>query len=299
MSYLQRQKDAFKSNVQAAAGKVANSRNLAPPKPTTTARAPSPAPSNASTGSRADGESKRKREPENAVLSQPAQTGYGSHLFTQILYAQAWLKKDDKTRTLKEILGHLSIPLSDPRAKQIAARLKDKKLLGVAFTPDPENNRWDAGLYQFRPKLPVRNKEQLFSYLQSRPDAQGVRVSELKDGFADVDDAIDELEREHRILVHRRKLGPYMVWADDPSLHNDIDPEFTTMWMRTELPNVDDLVRKLLDAGQKPASEDPAKRIKLVKGAKEKKKRKARAGGKTTNTHMAHLLKDYSYKNPK
>lgn len=191
----------------------------------------------------------------------------------------------------------MSIPITDPRAKQLSATMRDKRQTAITYTPDPNKTRWDTGVYHFNPKLPVRNKAQLVSYLQTRPDAQGVKVSELKDGFLDVDDAIDDLEQEHKILVHRRKLGPYMVWADDPSLHHDVDPEFNTMWLRTELPSVDDLVRKLQDAGQKPASEDPAKRVKVVKN-KDKKKRKARAGGKTTNTHMAHLLKDYSHLKP-
>ena len=74
-----------------------------------------------------------------------------------------------------------------------------------------------------------------------------------------------------------------------------VDNEFSLMWQRTELPGPDDLVRKLIDAGQKPASEDPSKRIKAPAKPKEKKKRPPRKGGRTTNTHMEHLLRDYDY----
>lgn len=232
------------------------------------------------------------------MYSQPETTGTGEGVFTQAVFAIDRLKKDNLPKTLAEILSFLSISPLDSRARQLATVLKGKQHPAVQFTPDPNNSRWDAGMYQFRPKIPVRTKEQLVQYLQRRPDAQGVKVSELKDGFATVEDAIDELELEHKVLVQRKKNAPHLVWSDDPTLHNDVDGEFIAMWSRTELPSVDDLVRKLLEAGQKPASEDPSKRIKVAKGNKEKKKRKARAGGKTTNTHMAHLLKDYSHLKP-
>ena len=67
------------------------------------------------------------------------------------------------------------------------------------------------------------------------------------------------------------------------------------MWHKIELPSVDDLVRKLLEAGQKPASEDPSKRIKAPPKPKDKKRKGPRKNILATNAHMQHLLKDFSH----
>ena len=295
MSYLQKQQDAFRATVQSVAPKVQNKRALAAPVP---ASAPSPAPSNASTSSKPEAKSDNKRKREvapNIVYSQPAATGYGTDHFTQVQYVLEFLKKKDEPKTFLQILQYLSIPGTGKGAHTVARILKSHTR--VAYTPDPQSTDWDSGVYEFRPLINVRNRTDLIAYLQNRPDAQGVKVKELKDGWPDVEEAINALEPEHKILVSRTKKDNQakMVWSDDPTLFHPIDAEFQTMWHKTELPSVDELVRKLQEAGQKPASEDPSKRIKVVKGNKEKKKRKPRAGGKTTNTHMQHLLKDYSH----
>lgn len=283
--------------VQSVAPKVQTKRALGAPTPVA---APSPAPSNASTSSKPDikVENKRKREIEvkqNIVFSQPAATGYGTDCFTQVQYVLEFLKKKDEPKTFLDILQYLSIPGGTNDAVKISKILKSHTR--VAYTADPQSSDWDSGVYEFRPLINVRNKTDLVAYLQSRPDAQGVKVKDLKDGWPDVEDAIDELEPEHKILVTRTKKDNHarMVWSNDATLYHSIDNEFQTMWHKTELPSIDELVRKLQEAGQKPASEDPSKRVKVVKGNKEKKKRKPRAGGKTTNTHMQHLLKDYSH----
>jgi transcription initiation factor TFIIE subunit beta len=293
-SYLQKQQDAFKSSVVSVAPKINSKRTLAAP---TLDSAPSPAPSNASTGSKHESkDAKRKRESTNVVYSQPAATGYGENTFTMVNYVIEYLQRKDVQRTLEEVLGFLNLHHQDEQTRRSMATIL-KKHPSVQFSPDPQSYAWDAGTYAHRPKIPVRNKKQLIAYLQTRTDAQGISVKDLKDGWPDCTDVINELERENKILVTRTKKDeiPKMVWGNDPSLVHKVDYEFARMWHQTELPTVDDLVRKLQDAGQKPASEDPSKRIKAAPKAKEKKKRAPRKGGKTTNTHMAHLLKDFSH----
>jgi len=294
-SYLEKQQEAFKSNVTSAAAKVSNKRTLAAPP----VSAPSPAPSNASNASRNDNkDQKRKREPQAVVYSQPAATGYGTEAFTQVTYVIDFLKKKDEAKTFREILEYLSqVHVDESKRKLIAAILKQHER--VQWKPDPQlkHQTWDSGTFMHRPIINVRSKEELIAYLQRKPDAQGVSVKDLKDGWPDCEDAINELEAAHRILVTRTKKDNHarMVWADDPSLVHKIDPEFQVMWHKTELPSVDELVRKLIDAGQKPASEDPSKRVKAPPKPKEKKKKAPRKGGRTTNFHMEHLLKDYGH----
>ncbi|CZR57121.1 related to transcription initiation factor IIE, beta subunit [Phialocephala subalpina] len=296
-SYLAKQQAAFKSDAMSAAPKVATKqRSLAPPAPES---APSPAPSNASNASKSEGKDmKRKREPQNVVYSQPAATGYGTEAFTQVTYVIEFLKKKNEPKTFREILEYLSQVNADDRTKVLIARIL-RQHERVHHTPDPnlKVQSYDSGLFEHKPIINVRSKKDLIAYLQAKVDAQGVSVKDLKDGWPDCEDAIDELEKEHKILVTRTKKDNHarMVWGNDPTLHHEVDFEFQDMWHKTELPSVDELVRKLQDAGQKPASEDPSKRIKAAPKPKEKKKRAPRRGGKTTNTHMAHLLKDFSH----
>ncbi len=297
-SYLERQQAAFKSDAMSAAPKISTKRNnLAAPLPES---APSPAPSNASNASKSENkDAKRKREtPQNIVYSQPAATGYGTEAFTQVTYVIEFLKKKDEAKTFREILEYLSQMNAADKTKQMIARILQKHDR-VQWFPDPnlKAQTWDSGKYMHRPIINVRSKKDLIAYLQNKADAQGVSVKDLKDGWQDCEDAIDELEKENKVLVTRTKKDNHarMVWSNDPTLVHVVDPEFQVMWHKTELPSVDELVRKLLEAGQKPASEDPSKRIKAAPKPKEKKKRAPRKGGKTTNLHMQHLLNDYSH----
>ncbi|KAF4632052.1 hypothetical protein G7Y89_g6068 [Cudoniella acicularis] len=293
-SHLEKLQQAFKSNVTSASTKITAKRtSLAPPPPEA---APSPAPSNSSNTSKAGKDTKRKREVQNVVYSQPAATGYGSEAFTQVTYVIEFLKKKDEAKTFREILEYLSQVHADEATKKLIASIL-RRHDRVKWLPDPQLKlqTWDSGTFLHQPLINVRTKQDLIGYLQSRPDAQGVHVKDLKDGWPDCEDAIDELEAEHKILVTRTKKDNHarMVWSNDPSLVHNVDLEFQHMWHKTELPTIDELVRKLQDAGQKPASEDPSKRVKAAPKAKEKKKKAPRKGGKITNQHMLHLLKDY------
>ena len=290
-SYLEKQQAAFKSNVVSASSRI-QKRNLEPP-----ASAPSPAPSNASNTSKNENkDTKRKREPQKETYSQPSITSYGVEAYTQVTYVIEFLKKKDEPKTFREILEYLSqVHMQEDHNRNINAILKKHER--VQWIPDPKSKTWDSGTFKHRPIINVRNKEDLIGYLQRKPDAQGVSVKDLKDGWPDCEDAINELENEHKILVTRTKKDNHarMVWGDDPTLFHRIDSEFHVMWRQVELPSVDDLVRKLVEAGQKPASEDPSKRVKPPPKPKEKKRKAPRKGGRTTNTHMEHLLKDYSH----
>ena len=293
MSYLDQQKAAFKSGVSSAASHIAvPKRKLEPP-----ASAPSPAPSNGSATSKNENkDGKRKRDPQKITYSQPAVTGYGVEAFTQVQFVIDHLKSKGDAKTFQEILSYLSQAHVEESMKKLINSIL-KKHDRVEFIPDPKSKAWDAGFFRHRPIINVRNKKDLIGYLQSKPDAQGVSVKDLKDGWPDCENAIDELEADHKIMVTRTKKDNHarMVWADDPTLFHQIDNEFHIMWRQVEVPSVDELVRKLIEAHQKPASEDPSKRVKAAPKAKEKKRKAPRKGGRTTNTHMEHLLKDYTH----
>lgn len=197
-----------------------------------------------------------------------------------------------------EILEYLSkVNASEHQKRTMSTTLHRHG--SVEWIPDPrlKKQEWDSGTFKHKPKINVRSKMDLISYLQRKPDARGVNVNDLKDGWPNCEEPISELENEHMVLVTRTKKDNHAryVWLNDKSLVHPVDQEFQIMWHKIELPNPDDLVRKLLDAGQKPASEDPSKRVKVAPGPKKGRKKATRKGGRTTNTHMEHLLRDYDH----
>ncbi|EOO01800.1 putative transcription initiation factor iie subunit beta protein [Phaeoacremonium minimum UCRPA7] len=298
-SFLERQQAAFSGSLASAASKISGGakRPLAPP---------SPSPSVASTTSAAPGASgstptknnKSKRPDGATIYSQPENTGVGTELGTNMLYAVQNLKEKDRPLTLAEIVDNLSVSRREEAYHMaLVDRLRNNPR--IQWVPDPKlsEQTWKSGTYVHRPIIPnVKNKVQLLGFLQKKKDANGVAVKDLKDGWPSCEDAIGELEREHKILVVRTKKDnhPRMVWIDDASLWHPVDPEFQNMWHKVEVPSLDDIVRRLSQVGQKPTSEDP--RLKKIAAPKveKKKKRAVRRSGKTTNTHMEHLLKDFA-----
>ncbi|CAK7262826.1 transcription factor TFIIE beta subunit, TFIIEB, Tfa2 [Sporothrix epigloea] len=321
MSYSDRQRDSLTA-AAAAKASVKRSQTSAPsPLPSFGSGGPpaSPSPSVASTTSvtLATTPVKKRNGPGGpvalglpvgaAIYSQPENTGVGTAIGTNIVYALDYLKQQGgKPASLSVVLGHLNMH-REPEAvqRQIAERMRHHPR--IMWRPDdgaaPESNgvaaddAWKTGTYEHKPIIPnVKDRTALLQYLQRRTDAQGVNVKDLKDGWPDCEAALAALEREHKVLVVRTKKDnhPRMVWQDDPSLCFTVEPEFQSLWHRAAIPSVEDIVGKLTAAGQKPTSEDP--RLRALNQPKEKKakKRAQRRTGKSTNTHMEHLLKDYS-----
>ncbi|TDZ17031.1 Transcription initiation factor IIE subunit beta [Colletotrichum sidae] len=288
---FEKQKALFSSSLASAASKL-TSKKLAPP---------SPSPSVASTGSKNEttASGKRKRDPNAIVYSQPANTSFGNEVFTQMQYALEWLKGKNEQKTAQEIFDHLGQTRSTDKHKQTLVEAM-RRHPRIQWITDPRlsEQTWRSGTYAHRPIIPgVRDKISLLRHLQSKKDAEGTSVKDLKDGWADCDQALMELEREHKILIVKTKKEqhPRAIWLDDASLHHHVDDEFKRMWNAVEVPSTDDIVKKLVSVGQKPASADPSTIKKVDPKSKQQKKRAVRRTGKATNTHMEHLLKDYSH----
>ncbi|CAK7225544.1 transcription factor TFIIE beta subunit, TFIIEB, Tfa2 [Sporothrix curviconia] len=331
MAYLDRQRDSLAGSLASAASKISVKRSqTSAPSPlpslgTGGGGAPaSPSPSVASTTSATAASTpvKKRNGPGGsgppgsnglplgaAIYSQPENTGVGTAIGTNIVYALDYLKQQGgKPVTLDVVLGHLNLHReSETIQKQIVERMRhhprimwrpDSATLSSLDSGSSTDDSWKTGTYEHKPIIPnVKDKTALLQYLQRRTDAQGVNVKDLKDGWPDCETALTALEREHKVLVVRTKKDnhPRMVWQDDPTLCFTVEPEFQSLWHRATIPSVEDIVGKLTAAGQKPTSEDP--RLRALNQPKEKKakKRAQRRTGKSTNTHMEHLLKDYSH----
>ena len=282
-SYLDSQLSAFKSSVSSSSTKLANKKTVNTP--VRTATPPT------STQLSIKSELKRKRPEQNVTYSQPQDTGTGRNIMTQVTYAIEYLKSKENAQNIDDIMSYLSVPKTD---FDVVRRTLPKILCRhekVEYMPN------DSGkdVFRFRPAYNIRSKDTLLAHLQTRHTARGLAVKELKDGWNGVENAIEELELEDNILVTRNKKDqhPRFVWLNDPSLSYEIDEEFQQIFQKTKLPEPKLLAFELEKAGLMPANKKG--NAKKVVKQDTKKPKKSRRGGKTTNTHMAGVLRDYSH----
>ena len=284
MSYLNEQMNAFRSSVIQSSSKIANKRSAGISGSSTPSSTPAVAPKPIQS------DLKRKR-PDPTALSQPADTGTGKHIRTQIHYAIENLKDKGRPQTLTDIIAYLNIHNEpEQHKKNIGRILRSHEKVQYESKDDG-----GEGTYSYRPIHNIRTADDLLAFLQSQPTALGLQVKEMKDGWPGAERAIDDLEMQGKLLVTRNKKDNHakMVWLDDPSLDFPVDEEFQTLWHRIKLPEPGALADELEKAGLQPANKSRGVKIKVVE--QQKKTKKPRKGGKTTNTHMMNVLRDYSH----
>ncbi|EED17409.1 transcription initiation factor TFIIE, beta subunit, putative [Talaromyces stipitatus ATCC 10500] len=280
MSYLQQQINNFNSSVVSSAGRLPQQKRIIgnSQPPTSNPGTPGPA---------------RRHEPANVVYSQPADTGTGKDIMTNVLYAIQKMKEKNAPLTFEDIVGYLS--LQDRRhdqgyvhALRSILQVHDK----VNYDPTGADGK---GTFSFRPPHNIRSEEQLLQKLQSQTTMTGILVKDLKEGWPGVEQIIDKLERDGKLLVTRNKKDnhPKMVWANDPSLMHKFDDEFRQIWEKTKIPDHQQVIEELEKAGMIPTNKN--KVVKPRPKVEQKKTKKPRRTGKTTNTHMMGILRDYSH----
>lgn len=210
---------------------------------------------------------------------------------TQVTYAIEYLKTKGTPQTLNDLLSYLSIQYRDEEYKRTVGsilRNHDKVIYDA-------NANGGMGSFSFRPVHDIRSGDRLLRFLQSQPTAQGLVVRDLRDGWPDAEDAIDQLESEGKLLVTRNKKDNHakMVWPNDPSLLVSIDEEFQNIWHKIKLPDPGELADELEREKLLPANK--RRGVKVKPKVVEKQTKKPRRVGKTTNTHMIGVLRDYSH----
>lgn len=216
----------------------------------------------------------------------------GSDARTNVVYATDRLKEKFPASIPSQELIAFVLPSHKRNDEQAVKLLKTLLNVNPKVVFDAVTDS-----YTFKPLHNISSADDLLRYLQSQETAMGIQVRELKDGWPNVEDTIDRLEKEHKLLVTRNKKDnhPRMVWADDPSLIAPLDQDFKDIWAQIPLPTVEDTITQLTKMNYKstgaPASEDLGPKV-------EKKKKKVRRGVKVTNVHMQGLFRDYSNQRP-
>ncbi|KLP14508.1 transcription initiation factor IIE, beta subunit [Fusarium fujikuroi] len=182
-SYLERQANAFKGTLSAAATKISNpSTNKASSLAVPSLAPPSPSPSAASDPNTPTSKRKRDAGPE-VPYSQPQLTGYGAGVKTQMTYAVDYLKKKGDAKTITDIIDHLSLRnFDDEHKRQLAEGLRGHPR--VEWKPDANlsEQTWKAGTYVHRPIIPgVKDATSLLAHLQAKTDASGVTRARAQD----------------------------------------------------------------------------------------------------------------------
>ncbi|KAI2628755.1 transcription initiation factor IIE, beta subunit [Hypoxylon sp. NC1633] len=230
----------------------------------------------------------------------------GSHMMTQLAYAVDFLKAKGTSKTLQEILNHLSQQHMSETQQRFLAQVMQRNSR-IQFIPAPKSKAdsaqpplpvWRTGTYQFKAKLPgVNNKVKLLEFLQHKQDASCTPIKDIKDGWPDCDAAINELEKEHKIMTVRTKKDnhPKNVWLDNPELHHEVDVEFQSMWFQEKLPSAEDMPKMLKALGQKATSDGP-KKLGNLKNPLGKRKKAARVQKKFENEHMRNIFEQHKRK---
>lgn len=260
--------------------------------------APVPAPTTASTSESTSTPSAKKKRPKtNIVYSQPADTGTGTNVNTQLVYAIDHLKSTHNPMRLQDIAIVTNTPLETDAVLLEKFKSHDRILW------DPKTD-----LYSYRHEFSFRNKAALLTEIQRQTrKGGGIPVRALKESWKEAPLAIEELEKEGDVLVTRtvkdgqlRMVFWNEIKPDDESGGKQVEKEFFDLWHSLKVPNDVDLLRALHAEGlQATAEEMPIP--KAPSNMKKKGKRSAprQRQAKITNTHLKgeiDLSRDYERK---
>ena len=247
--------------------------------------------------------------PPPAVAAATNTTGHaGKEVLSNVFTTIEYLK--DKAPNLipfEQIIGYLSLPNDGRKNIPNIKRALQGNDRAEYFSKAESGNGKES--FKYRPLHPVSNGEELTAYLARQPTMQGISVKDLKDGWPECNGEINSLEKKGEILVVRNKKDdtPKSVWTDSPSYHiltqplppnnkqvpQKADADFVDVWAKTKLPPSEQELRSELEkAGLTPTS--AVKEVKRVEAKKKEKRRINRKGGKTTNSHMIGILKEFN-----
>ncbi|KAK7064581.1 transcription initiation factor IIE subunit beta [Favolaschia claudopus] len=237
---------------------------------------------------------KKSRPKSNVVWSQPADTGTGNNVNTQLFYAVDYLKGTPNPTRLEDIAIMTNTPL-----------LEDPVLLEKFKAHDRIEYNPKTNLYSYKHEFNFRSKPALLTEIQrATKSGRGIHVKTLKEVWKEAPTYVEELENEGEVLVTRTvKDGQLrMVFWNEIKPTEEaggmpVEKEFMDLWHGLKLPDDVELRRELAKEGlQLTTSAQAAIRAPTTK-------KKGKRGGaprqrqvRLTNTHLADidLSRDYA-----
>ncbi|KAH7907383.1 hypothetical protein BJ138DRAFT_1160306 [Hygrophoropsis aurantiaca] len=237
---------------------------------------------------------KRKRPKTNIVYSQPADTGTGSNVNTQLVYAIDHLKSTPNPMRLQDIAMMTNTPLDTDMVLLEKFKAHDR----IQYDPKTD-------LYSYRHDFNFRNKAALLTEIQRQTrKGGGIPVRALKESWKEAPQAIEELEKEGEVLVTRtikdgqlRMVFWNEIKPDEDSGGSHVEKEFLDLWHQLKVPNDVDLLKALASEGLQATAAE-AVPPKGPTNTKKKGKRSAprQRQARITNTHLKgeiDLSRDY------
>ncbi|BGP43220.1 hypothetical protein JCM10449v2_007248 [Rhodotorula kratochvilovae] len=235
----------------------------------------------------------------------PSLTGAGRHWATQLALAVSYLKQLNAPVRLEDLALQSGVE----------ALLHNQELVDALARHEKVRHDARTGLFSYKASLPssrtqpdfiLSSKADLLVLLRRHSPQGGLPVKKLRESWAGVQAAIEDLEREGRVLVTRtgkteqaEKDGQMkMVFLDDIGREQDpLDQEFKDLWRSLKTPVGDDLAQELQQAGLIASSGAPPPPIATKKKAGKGRKASSNRRFKITNTHLKDqgidLSKDY------
>ncbi|PCH43051.1 transcription initiation factor IIE subunit beta [Wolfiporia cocos MD-104 SS10] len=235
---------------------------------------------------------KKKRPKSNVVYSQPADTGSGTNVNTQLFYAVGYLKSTGNPMRLQDLAIITNTPLDTDKV------LFEKFSSHDRVVHDPKTD-----LYSYRHDYNVRNKAALLTEIQRQTrKGGGLSVRTLKESWKEAPQAIEELEKEGEVYVTRTLKDGQMrmvfwneIKPDEEGGGMPVEKEFNDLWHSLQVPNDVDLLKQLASEGlQATAAETPVPKGPVKKKGKKSAPRQRQV--RITNTHLKgqiDLSRDY------
>lgn len=206
-----------------------------------------------------------------------------SNLTMRLMTSSDYIKSHNGPVSVNELEKALKITVDAPLLKCLS---------------NVDRIQYQDGKFQYLSLHNIKTGADLVRVLENQPAFAGISVKQLKDGWSKCIETIDELEKDHYIIVHRTKKdnSARHVWLNKDRLEMGCPASVKKLWDSVSIPAHDDLVKLLVDNGLTPTNAEPeSMRRKKITSVKERKQKKTRRG-KITNIHMKGILKDYSGK---
>lgn len=240
------------------------------------------------------GSNKRPRESANFTPAPSISSNKaGAEIMTHMVYATDYLKeKFPEGATLPDIINFLSLPVALQKHTSYIKRALEAHAR-IVFIPKHESPKGKE-MYRYNPQHPVTNADEMKAYLARLPDAQGIQVRELKDGWPNCVPELETLAAKHEVLLVRAKKdnAPKTVYSDSPVFYVHMDDDFCEFWSKCKLPASEAELRAELEKANLTATSQ-VKEVKKGNMGRREKRKPNRRGGKTTNTHMMGILREY------
>jgi len=241
----------------------------------------------------ASGKSKKKKVKTNIVYSQPADTGTGTNVNTQLLYAVSHLKSNPGPMRLQDIAIITNTPLDTDRVLLEKFRNHER----IEYNPKNET-------YSYKHDYTFNNKAALLTEIQKHTrHGGGLSIRSLKESWKEATQAVEELEQEGEVYVTRtQKDGqPRMVFWNEVKSGQEgegrpVEKEFQDLWHSLTVPEEPDLIKQLASEGlQATAAESVAPKPPVTR-KKGKKSAPRQRQARITNVHLKgqiDLSRDY------